>query len=741
MRQHPRIATESFRIRGLDCAEEVAALKSVLAPQAGVRELVFDVLHAKMVVTFDPSAIAATEIIAAVATTGLRAVPWDEREHSPTEQVRRSERLGPLIATVGSGVLLLAAWLVHALQSGWRAALGLADVEMPLLPRVLFLVATGVGAMFVLPKAFLAARRFRPDMHLLMAVAVAGAIGLGELSEAATVVFLFAVSLSLEAWSVGRARRAIHALMTLAPDTACLLQFDGTEANVPADSVIVGDTLIVRPGERFPLDGKVVKGATTVNEAPITGESLPVVKSIGSDVFAGTINADGAVEIVTTKIASDTTLAHILRIVGDAQRHRSRGEQWVEKFARVYTPAVMALASLVMLLPPLFLSHDWSSSFYEGLVLLVIACPCALVISTPVSIVAALTSAANAGVLVKGGQVLELTAQLRAVAIDKTGTLTLGQPDVRQVIPFGDSREADVLAMAAAIEARSQHPLAQAIVRKARGAGVTFAPVEDFRSLPGRGAEGLMAGRRVGVGSLRYLADLGCETASLRSAFEELTARGDGVVAVCDAEQIRGLIAFADSLRPDATSAVSALRAAGIEHIVMLTGDYRRTADVLAQEVGVDEVHAELLPQAKADQVDELVRRFGQVAMIGDGVNDAPALARATVGIAMGVAGTDAALETADIALMGDDLTRVAWLIHHARWTRRIIRQNVIAALGVKTAFAMLTIFGLASLWTAIAADMGMSLLVVFNALRLLKDTVSESPHDGQTPAQTIHSH
>ncbi len=732
MTQHPRIETECFRIRGLHCAEEVAVLKSVLAPQAGVRELAFDVLHGKMVVTFDPSAIAATEIIAAVATTGLHAVPWDEREHTPAEQVRRSERIGPLIANVGSGVLLLAAWLAHALQSGWRAALGLADVEMPLLPRVLFLVATGVGGIFVLPKAFLAARSFRPDMHLLMTVAVAGAIGLGELSEAATVVFLFAVSLSLEAWSVGRARRAIHALMTLAPDTACLLQSDGTEAKVPADTVIVGDTLIVRPGERFPLDGKVVKGATTVDEAPITGESLPVVKTLGSDVFAGTINADGAVEILTTKVASDTTLAHILRIVGDAQRHRSRGEQWVEKFARVYTPAVMALAGLVMLLPPLFLSHDWSSSFYEGLVLLVIACPCALVISTPVCIVAALTSAANAGVLVKGGQVLELAAQLRAVAIDKTGTLTLGQPDVREVIPFGDSREADVLAMAAAIEARSQHPLAQAIVRKAHGAGVAFAPVEDFQSLPGRGAEGLIAGRRVWVGSLRFLEDLGRSTTNVCPAVEELTAHGDGVIAVCDAEQIRGLIAFTDALRPEAASAVRALRAAGIEHIVMLTGDHRRTAEVLAQQVGVDEVRAELLPQAKAERVEELVHRFGQVAMIGDGVNDAPALARATVGIAMGVAGTDAALETADIALMGDDLTRVAWLIHHARWTRRIIRQNVIAALGVKAAFAVLTVFGLASLWTAIAADTGMSLLVVFNALRLLKDTVPESPHEGR---------
>jgi Cd2+/Zn2+-exporting ATPase len=587
--------------------------------------------------------------------------------------------------------------------------------------RLLYVGATIAGAWYVAPKAWRALVRLRPDMNLLMMVAVVGAVLIGELLEGATVAFLFAVSLALEAWSVGRARRAIAALMSLTPETARVLRPAGREVLLNAHAVPVGATIVVKPGDKFPLDGKIVRGETTVNQAPITGESMPVAKSPGSEVFAGTINQDGAVEFVATRPAEDTTLSRIIRMVGDAQSRRSPSEQWVEKFARYYTPAVMFLAIAVMALPPLLFGGSWSQWFYQGLVLLVIACPCALVISTPVSIVSALASAARHGVLIKGGPYVELPARLAAVAMDKTGTLTEGHPEVQEVIPFSGHNQREVLELAAAIELRSEHPLAQAIVRRADAEGIHPAVAGGFQAIKGRGATAQWKGQTVWIGSHRQLEERGQETAEIHERLEKVAASGMSVVVVGNDEHVCGLIAVGDRIRANAARAVADLRQAGIEHIVMLTGDNRGTGEAIGRQAGVDEVQAELLPEDKVRAVEDLVGRYRHVAMVGDGVNDAPAMARASLGIAMGAVGTDAALETADIALMSDDLSRLAWLVHHSKRTLTVIRQNIFASLAVKAVFVALTFLGQASLWAAIAADMGASLLVIFNGLRLLR--------------------
>lgn len=495
--------------------------------------------------------------------------------------------------------------------------------------------------------------------------------------------------------------------------------------------VTVGSTVVVKPGEKFPLDGRITKGRTQVNQAPITGESLPVPKAPGDEVFAGTINGDGTVEFATTKAAGDTTAAHIIKMVGEAQSRRAPSEQWVERFARYYTPAVMVLAVAVILVPPLLFGGAWSKWFYEGLVLLVIACPCALVISTPVSVVAALASAAKNGVLIKGGLYVELPARLRAVAIDKTGTLTEGAPSVGEVVPVSGHTDGELLEIAAAIEARSEHPLARAVVAHAQERGIRPTPAEDFQVLQGKGASATLGGRPVWIGSHRYLEERSQETPDMHRRLEALSSAGSSVVVVGNDEHVCGFIAVSDRLRTNAAAAVADLRAAGVEHVVMLTGDNRGTGEAVGRLAGVDEIKAELLPADKVAAVEELVRRFGEVAMVGDGVNDTPAMARATLGIAMGAAGTDAAIETADIALMSDDLSKLPWLIRHSKRTLRVIRQNIVASLAVKALFVALTLLGHASLWAAIAADTGMSLLVVFNALRLLNGRVAAEPVKG----------
>ncbi|MCA9088828.1 MAG: heavy metal translocating P-type ATPase [Planctomycetaceae bacterium] len=706
----------------MDCAEEVTVLKNEVGPVVGgVEYLTFDVLRSRMTVL--PSAVKANanEILAAVARTGMRADVWQDDEASNGEVVAGQLLSGRLLTTSISGLAIVAAILTHAASVGsLQAGLGIVESTVPWTARLLYLVAVIAGGWYVAPKAWHALSRLRPDMNLLMLVAVLGAMRIGEWFEAAAVALLFSVSLLLESWSVGRARRAVAALLDLTPPTVRLRGDNGKETSTSPDEVDVGATFIVKPGERIPLDGEVVEGRSDVNQAPITGESVPVSKEPGATVFAGTINGDGAIVVRSTKSAGQTTLAGIIRMVGEAHSRKAPSEQWVESFARYYTPAVMVLALLVFFLPPLLLGQPWERWFYSALVLLVIACPCALVISTPVSIVASLAAAARNGVLIKGGVFVEAPSRLKAIALDKTGTLTEGKPSVVEVVPLSGHTEQELLERALALELRSEHPLARAIVRHAQGLGIAPSPADDAQIIQGKGVSGHFNGRLFWLGSHRYLEEREQETPEMHERLNELAGSGRSVVVVGNDSHVCGFIALTDEVRPTVRDTLQALRERGIEHLIMLTGDNAPTANAVAERIGIDEVRAELLPEDKISAIEELVARYEAVAMIGDGVNDAPALARATIGIAMGAAGTDAAIETADIALMTDDLSRLPWLVQHSRRTLAIIRQNIAFSLAIKLLFVALTFAGTASLWAAIAADMGASLLVIFNGLRLL---------------------
>ena len=699
-----------LRIHGLDCTEEVTLLKRELLPVVGDEDrLGFDVLGGRLTVVMN-GAYSRDEVLAAIDRTGLKSEPW---QSEPAGETSFWERHSRAILTTVSGVSAAAALAVQLSPSDAESA--------PAVAIVGYLVAIVAGLILVLPKAWRSLTSLRPDMNLLMTVAVVGAIAIGEWFEGAAVAFLFSLSLLLESWSIGRARRAVAALMDLSAPTARVRTGSGEVVGRPPADVHVGSTVIVRPGEKIPLDGRVVVGTSRVDQAPITGESVPVEKVAGSEVYAGTINGDGLIEVETTKEAGDTTLAKIVRMVGDAHARRAPSEKWVEKFAAVYTPIVMAVALLIFLVPPLLFGGEWAVWFYRALVLLVIACPCALVIATPVTVVASLAAAARNGVLIKGGVFVELPSQLRALAMDKTGTLTLGRPAVVGLYPMNGHDEAELLERATALELGSNHPIAVAVVAEANRRGIEVAPAEEFRSIQGKGAAGTVDGRPFWVGSHRYLEERGQETPEVHKQLEALQEAGRTIVVVGNDEHVCGFLALADAIRDESRTMIRDLHAAGVETVVMLTGDNAGTARTIAEEAGIDEVHAELLPEDKVDRVERLVTEHGTVGMIGDGVNDAPALARASLGIAMGAAGTDAAIETADIALMSDDLSKLPWLVEHSKRTVSIIRQNIVFALAVKLLFVVLTLFGLASLWLAIAADMGASLLVIGNGLRLLK--------------------
>ena len=714
-----------FKIHGMDCVEEVAVLKREIGPLVGGEDrLGFDILNGRLTVTPATAAISADTIRQAVSRTGMRAEIWQAGPRKLAEQ-RSWQRHVRTALTVASGLFTALGFVTQVgMAGGFQAGLGAAEmggvVGVPFAARVLYGLGILTGAWFVLPKAWFAANRLRPDMNLLMTVAVLGAVVIGEWFEASTVAFLFALSLALESWSVGRARRAVAALMDLTPPSARLLRKDGSEEVVAPTSVAVGARFIVRPGERIPLDGRVVGGASEVDQAPITGESVPVAKSLDQEVLAGTINGDGALTVECTKLAGDSILSQIIRLVGEAQSRRAPSEQWVEKFARVYTPGVMLLALAVLVVPTLFFGGVWQDWLYRSLVLLVIACPCALVISTPVSIVAMLAASARHGVLIKGGLYVEAPARLRAIAFDKTGTLTQGTPRVVEVVPWNGHDERELLERCSALEVHSTHPLAQAIVAHAQQRQVVVRPATGYQIVQGKGATGRLEDQDFWVGSRRYLEERGQATAEIHQRLEVMSRAGQTIVVVGNATHVCGFIALADAIRPETRQTLQALRDAGVAQIVMLTGDNRGTAEAIGREAGVDEVHAELLPADKVAVVEALVAKYGQVAMVGDGVNDAPALGRATLGIAMGAAGSDAAIEAADIALMSDDLSKLPWLIRHSRRTLAIIRQNIAFSLGIKAFFVVLTFVGYTSLWAAIAADTGASLLVIFNSLRLL---------------------
>lgn len=564
-----------------------------------------------------------------------------------------------------------------------------------------------------------------PDMNLLMTIAVVGAAAIGAWMEAALVVVLFSVGETLERRAVGRARRELEGLVSLTPETARVQRShthaDGAEHReeheLPVSELRIGDLVVVRPGERVPTDGTIVEGASSIDQAPITGESTPVDRAPGEDVFAGTLNGQGRLLLRTTTAPGDTTLDRIGRLVAEAQARRSPSERWVSAFARVYTPIVIGLALLVTAVPPLIGAMSFGDAFYAALALLILACPCALVLSTPVSIVSALGRASAAGVLIKGGAHLERAAGITTVAFDKTGTLTAGRPQVVDVEALDGDRDG-LLRTAAALELGSEHPLAAAIVTAAREAGLTLPEPSDVRALAGLGAEGDVDGRAVRVGSPRLFADELAADDPGRALAERLRDAGRTVVLVERAGTVVGAIGLADQPRPEAAEAIERLRALGITRTVMLTGDNQPTARAIADRLGVGEVRADLLPEDKATALTAL---GDDVAMVGDGINDAPALAQADLGVAMGSAGSDTAIEVADVALLGDDPRKLADLIGLARWTRAIVRQNIAFALGTKLIAAVFLLFGALPLWAAVAVDVGASLLVVANGMRLIR--------------------
>lgn len=623
----------------------------------------------------------------------------------------RAESLSLIASGVLVGVALLADWLDR-----WPhiTIVGTA------------LLAMLAGGWFLLPKAWRAILRLRPDINLLVIVAAVGASVIGQWVEAATVVFLFGVAEWLEGWADRRARRAVEALLEIAPKSASLKRGE-TFMEVAVEEVKVGDVVAVKSAMRIPLDGEIVAGESAVNQAPITGESVPVDKKRGDQVFAGTINGEGALEVRVSKVASDSTLSRIIRLVKEAQEQKAPMQRFVDVFARYYTPTVTVAAALIFVIPPLVFAGSWSDWLYRACVLLIIACPCALVISTPVSIVAGLTAMARRGVLIKGGAHLEAIARLSALAVDKTGTITEGNPSVQGVDVIAPHSEEEVLRIAAAMDAHSSHPLAHAVVAHVTKRGIKFARALDYQNRSGRGAQGVIDGHAYFVGNHRFTHELGVCSEEIERRLAAIEARGQSVVVVghrphddCKGE-VLGIIGVGDAVRGNAAEAVRSLHQSGVEAVVMLSGDNQRTVDFISKQVGIDEAKGDLLPEHKVAAVKSLRSRFDVVGMVGDGVNDAPAMATATVGIAMGVAGTDAAIETADIALMKDDLGKIAETVRLGRRTLGIIRFNIVFALSLKLVFLVLTLLGHASLWLAILADTGATLLVVANALRLLR--------------------
>ena len=692
----------TLSIPKMDCPTEEGLIRAKLKDMPGIASLEFNLMQRSMTLTHEPAAL--QPALAALADIGMPASIPTAAITEPAPEVQRTN-WWPMIV---SGSAALAAEIVEWSVGGFHWA-----------TVVLALVAIFTGGLPTYKKGWIALRNGNLNMNSLMSIAVTGAMIIGYWPEAAMVMFLFALAEVIEAKSLDRARRAIRDLMDLAPETVTVRQTDGSWKDTDAKQVAVGDVARTRPGERIALDGVVVSGHSTVDQAPITGESLPVEKAEGNPVFAGTINQAGSFEYRVTALASNSTLARIIHVVEAAQGSRAPTQRFVDKFSRVYTPAVFAVAIAFALVPPLVFGGEWMDWIYRALVLLVIACPCALVISTPVTIVSGLASAARRGILIKGGAYLEEARHLTLLALDKTGTLTHGKPRQTDFQPIAGQDERTVRTLAASLAARSDHPVSTAIAKAAEEAGIKGQEVSSFKALPGRGVEGQIGGVMYRLGNFRMLQEFGLSAAVLEKALQDYEREGKTVVYLADASKVLGLFAVADTLRETSREAVAELHRLGVK-TVLLTGDNPHTAAAIAKQVGIDEAQGNLLPEDKLRIVEEL-GRSGKIGMIGDGINDAPALARADVGIAMGAAGTDTAIETADVALMDDDLRKVPALLTLSRRTASILKQNIILALGIKAIFIVLTVAGTATMWMAVFADMGASLLVVFNGMRLLK--------------------
>ncbi|RMI01335.1 MAG: cadmium-translocating P-type ATPase [Calditrichaeota bacterium] len=701
-------------IPGLDCPEEARPIEAALKKLPGVHRVQFHLLEHTVTVEHSVPRSTIEETLKNIGFPPEAARPSGKTSPASPGQGRQA-----LLRVLVTGGLALIGLLLHLIGSPeW--------LTIPLLVAAMI-----IGGYPIARKGLLEARNRSLGMNFLMTIAVIGAVSIGEWEEAAMVVFLFSLAQWLEARSMDRARRSIQSLMELSPEIATVKR-DSGEQSVPVGEVKVGDIIIIKPGESIPLDGVVVAGESRVDQSPITGESFPLKKAPGDTVYAGSINQRGTLEVRVTHPYQDTTLARIIHLVEEAQFQKAPVQQFVERFARYYTPAVVLLSVLLATAPPLLLGAAFETWFYRALVLLVISCPCALVISTPVTIVSGLTHGARQGILIKGGAYLENFHRVRVIALDKTGTITEGRPRVDQIVPVNHHSRRELLEIAASVESRSEHPLAAAILERAAAEGIAPTPIQEFEALTGRGVKARVNGDVFYLGNHRLFEENGWCDEEIHPHLQRFEDRNHTAVIIGNSRRILGVISVADAPRPEARDAIQQLHRSGVEKTIMLTGDNRATAEVIARELGIDEVQAELLPEDKVATVRALRERHAPVAMVGDGINDAPALAAADIGISLGSAGTDTALETADIVIMNDDLRKLPYLKRLSRRTVRIVRENILIALGLKALFMALAIPGLATLWMAVFADMGASLLVVFNGLRLLGEVPDSSPINRQ---------
>lgn len=697
--------TTDFCITGMDCADCASKLEKRISRIPGVETAQVNFGASKMTVIHNGPAAEILSIIEKMGYSG-KVDEGIQIKNKPASFWKSNQYVKP---TVISLIMLVSGLIARGLEAPEFIINGL------------FLTGIFLGGFLPARNGISVLTNSREfDMNFLMTIAVLGASVLGEFEEAATVVFLFAFGNTLQGYTLDKTRNSIQALMEITPDEASVKR-GITEIRLPVKKIIIGDTIIVRPGERIAMDGKVSAGYSTVNEAPITGESIPVEKHPGDDIYAGTINERGSLEIKVTRLARDNTIARIIHMVEEAQGQRAPSQQFVNKFAKYYTPFVIVLAALVAAVPPMIFGQPFEKWFYEAMAMLLVACPCALVISTPVSIVSAIGNAAKNGVLIKGGMYLEEAGALSVVAFDKTGTLTEGKPHVTDIIPVDGIPDKEFLSIASAIESRSEHPLAGAIVKSAKEHGAEISIISAFEAIPGKGARATIKGKNYQIGNSRLFTEQAIDLKRVENEVSRLQNEGKTVMILGDDKRILGLIAVADILRENSGHAVRKLKKAGIKKIVMLTGDNESTARAIAIKSGVDDFRADLLPEDKMDAIKNLLVEHGKVAMVGDGVNDAPAMAISTVGIAMGAAGTDTALETADIALMANDLTKLTDTIELSRKTLGIIKQNIAFALIVKGLILLLVIPGWLTMWLAVIGDMGSSLLVTLNAMRLLR--------------------
>ncbi|ATO38984.1 cadmium-translocating P-type ATPase [Geobacillus thermodenitrificans] len=697
-----QLETKTYRVQGLTCTNCAAKFEQNVKALPGVKEAKVNFGAAKLTV-WGEATIEELEQAGAFERLKIR----EERERiTRREPFWKKKENWNILA---SAVLLLIGIAADAADGG-------------ILAVAMYLAVIVIGGYSLFSTGLRNLARLQFDMNTLMTIAILGAAAIGEWQEGAVVVILFAISEALERYSMDQARRSIASLMEMAPAEA-IIRRGAEEMTVPVEDVRVGDVMIVRPGGKIALDGVVVNGASTVNEAAITGESMPSEKTVGDSVFAGTLNGEGFLEVKVTKRTDETTLAKMIDLIEEAQAERAPSQAFIDRFARYYTPFIIIFALFIAIVSPLWMGGAWLDWVYRGLAVLVIGCPCALVISTPVAIVTAIGNAARRGVLIKGGVYLEQIGRLRAVAFDKTGTLTKGKPAVTDIIVYEGKRER-LLAVAAAIEKRSQHPLASAVVRQAKEEGVSFldVPVDEFQSLTGQGVKAVVGNETCYIGSPSLFVDmLGRLPDEVEQRIAAFRQEGKTVMAIGTASRLLGLIAAADQLRSSAPDTIKAMRRLGVKEVAMVTGDHEQTAQAIGRQAGVSDIRAGLLPEQKLAAIRELKQRYGMTAMVGDGVNDAPALAAADVGVAMGGAGTDTALETADVVLMADDLRQLPYTIRLGSRTLAIIKQNIAFALGLKVLALIAAVPGWLTLWLAVFADMGATLLVTLNSMRLLR--------------------